>query len=104
MNYVYLLYSPSLDQFYLGSTADLKRRLLEHRTGRVRSTRKTNDWMVAYYEAYLTEQDARDRERALKRSGSVYVTLKRRIRKSLERAGHLGEGEAPDRSPGKRRP
>ena len=104
MYYVYLLYSGRLDRFYLGYTADLKRRIIEHRTGRNRSTCQTRDWRVAYYEAYLTEKAARAREAALKRSGGVYQALRRRVRASLQEAGHLGEGEALDRSPGKRRP
>ena len=104
MYYVYLLYSKQLDRFYLGYTADLRRRLVEHKEGRNRSTSRTQDWMVAYYEAYLTRKAARAREAALKRSGGVYQTLKRRVRASMEEAGHLGEGEALDRSPGKRRP
>ena len=104
MYYVYLLYSSELDSFYLGSTVDLKRRLEEHKSGRVKSTKHVRDWRLAYYEGHLTEASARRRERALKRSGGVYHSLKTRVRKSLEEAGNLGEGEALDRSPGKRRP
>ena len=102
MNYVYILYSKKLKEFYLGSTTDLQRRYKEHKLGQNKSTRKTDDWIVSYYEAYLTEKSARKREANLKRSGKAYHSLKQRIKESL--ADNLGEGEALDRSPSKRRP
>lgn len=101
MHYTYVLFSRSLNEFYLGSTCDLRERLKAHRVGMNRSTRKVDDWVVAYYEAYLTEHAARKREANLKRSGKAYSSLKERIRETLD---NLGEGEALDRSPGKRRP
>ena len=101
MFYVYVLFSQSFDEFYLGSTTDLKKRFKAHKEGLNRSTKKTDDWILSYYEAYLDEKSARDREANLKRSGKAYFSLKQRIRQSLD---NLGEGEALDRSPGKRRP
>ena len=46
-------------------------------------------WKLAYYEAYLNEQDARDRERMLKQYGAARGHLKQRIGHStgLESAG-----------------
>ena len=102
MYYVYVLYSKSLDEFYLGSTEDLRRRLQQHLNGENTSTKKATDWQVSYYEAYLSACAARRREANLKRSGKAYQSLKQRIRESFE--GDLGVGEALDRSPGKRRP
>jgi putative endonuclease len=101
--YVYLLYSAQRDAFYLGSTDDLKRRFQEHKVGLNRSTKQVDDWLLAYYEAYLTYKTAKRREARLKRSGKAYHSLKLRSRESLH-TDHLGEGEALDRSPGKRRP
>ncbi len=101
MYYVYVLYSHELDEFYLGSTKDLKKRLKAHRQGENKSTKKVQDWIVSYYEAYLTIEIARQRESNLKRSGKAYHSLKQRIRQSID---NLGEGEALDRSPSKRRP
>ena len=96
-----MLYSKKLNNFYLGYSANLKDRLKIHISGKNKSTKKANDWILAYYEAYLTEKTARKREASLKRSGKAYVSLKQRIRTSLD---NLGEGKAVDRSPGKRRP
>jgi putative endonuclease len=101
MFYVYVLYSREQDEFYLGSTTDLKKRLASHRQGENKSTQKAQDWIVSYYEAYLTEYASKQREANLKRSGKAYHSLKLRIRTTLD---NLGEGEALDRSPSKRRP
>ena len=104
MYYVYMLYSKQHDQFYLGSTQDLKKRYQAHLDGINQSTCKTQDWIIAYYEAYLTDTSAKQREANLKRSGKAYSSLKQRIRQSITQTDNLGEGEALDRSPSKRRP
>ena len=83
MYYVYVLYSTELDEFYLGSTTDLKRRYEQHKKGENKSTRKVSDWKVVYYEAYLAHATAKRREANLKRSGKAYVSLKQRIRDSF---------------------
>ena len=101
MFYVYVLYSETLDEFYLGYSSDLRKRVAQHQAGMNRSTRKAQDWCLSYYEAYLTKGAAIKRETLLKRSGKAYMNLKARIRESID---DLGEGEALDRSPGKRRP
>ena len=101
MYYVYMLYSKQYDQFYLGFTHDLKQRYQAHLDGMNKSTCKAKDWILAYYEAYLTEYGAKQREANLKRSGKAYTSLKQRIKHSID---NLGEGEALDRSPSKRRP
>jgi hypothetical protein len=40
-------------------------------------------WRLIYYEAYLKESDARNRERRLKHHGSGIVELKKRLQGSL---------------------
>ena len=51
--------------------------------------RKHAGWKLVYYEAYLNEQDARDREQMLKNYGAARGHLKQRIARSmgLESAG-----------------
>jgi putative endonuclease len=102
MFYVYVLYSRNYDEFCLGWTSNLRKRFSQHCTGQNKSTRKASDWKLVYYEAYLTDKIARKRERNLKISGNAYYSLKQRIRESIQ--DDLSEGEALDRSPGKRRP
>ena len=100
-----MLYSAEYDEFYLGSTTDLKRRYEQHKKGENKSTRKASDWKVVYYEVYQAHATARRREASLKRSGKAYVSLKQRIRAGFnDQTDNLGEGEALDRSPSKRRP
>ena len=66
MYYVYLLYSEKDSKFYTGSTNDLKRRLHEHVSGNVKSTRNRRPLKLLYYEGCLNEKDAQQREKYLK--------------------------------------
>lgn len=85
MWYFYILQSQiETGYFYKGSTSDLKRRLSEHNNGEVTSTRPRMPWKLVYYEAYLTEQAARNRESNVKQSGSVSTPLLRRIKDTLK--------------------
>ena len=66
MYYVYILKSKVNDCFYRGSTTDLKKRLLDHNDGKVRSTKAGMPWKLVYYEAFLSKSDARREEIFLK--------------------------------------
>lgn len=69
MSFVYILTGRSIGEYYIGYTKDLDRRLSEHR----RTFPKSD---IIYYEAYLRDEDARDRERRLKYYGSAWRALK----------------------------
>lgn len=69
MYYVYVLYSEKDKHLYIGSTPDLKKRILKHKTGRVRSTKNRSPLELIYYEAYILRSDALRRERYLKSGG-----------------------------------
>ena len=47
-------------------------------------TREQIGWKLIYYEAYVSESDARERERKLKQYGAGRGHLKKRIEKSIE--------------------
>ena len=64
--FVYLLYSESLDRYYIGQTSDLTKRLAAHNAGYVRSTKSGRPWMLVGYERYESRSEARWRERQLK--------------------------------------
>lgn len=83
MFYIYILKSKKDSKLYIGSTNDLKRRLLEHNKGKVRSTKSRAPFVLKYYEAFSIEDDARHREWSLKKDGNALAQLKRRISKSL---------------------
>ena len=83
MFYVYLLCSINSDDIYIGFTTNLERRLSEHNAGKNVSTKK-HQWRMAYYEAYASESDARDRETKLKQYGKSLAMLKKRLSESLK--------------------
>jgi putative endonuclease len=65
--YLYIIYSPSADKFYVGHTDDLDRRLFEHNSGQTRYTSNiASDWRVMYRETFPTRSDAMKREREIK--------------------------------------
>ncbi len=84
MFYVYVLKSRKDDNLYIGSTNDLKRRILENNEGKVFSTKLRKPLILIYYEAYRAETDARTREQQLKLRGRARYHLKTRIVESLK--------------------
>ena len=82
MYYLYVLIN-EVGELYFGSTNDLRRRLAEHNHDGSPSTRK-HAWSLVYYEAYLSESDARRREHQLKYHGQAKAQLKQRLSASLQ--------------------
>jgi putative endonuclease len=82
--YVYVLKNPKSAELYYGFSSNLKERFVSHQ-----KTTKHAGWKLVYYEAYLNEQDACDRERMLKQYGAARGHLRQRIARStgLESAG-----------------
>ncbi len=67
-HYTYILRSIKDGLFYIGSTNDLKRRILEHQRGANISTAKRLPLELIFYEAYPTKEDAERREKYFKTS------------------------------------
>lgn len=84
MYFVYVIKSSKDNNLYIGSTGDVFRRLSEHNAQKVTSTKNRVPFRLVYYEAYASIDDAREREKSFKSSGSVYNGLKKRIVRSLE--------------------
>ncbi|MDD2935536.1 MAG: GIY-YIG nuclease family protein [Candidatus Pacebacteria bacterium] len=84
MFYLYILGSRKDRDIYIGSTSDLKRRLIEHNSEKVLSTKSRTPLELLYYEAYKTEQEARERESSLKLRGQARVQLLKRINFTLK--------------------
>ena len=64
---VYILYSPSLNKFYIGHTGDIiEERLRKHNSNHKGYTGKANDWIIYYCESYSTKEEAYFREREIK--------------------------------------
>lgn len=83
MFYVYVLNSKKYDELYIGSTNDLRRRIIEHNRGKVESTRKKKPYSLIYYEAYGRESDGRRREKMLKLRGQAKNQLLLRLKDTL---------------------
>jgi putative endonuclease len=84
MFYVYILKSKIDGDLYIGSTNDLKNRLILHNSGKVFSTRLRRPLEPVYYEAYKSEKDARRREHNLKLRSRAFAQLKKRIIESVK--------------------
>src|SRR5213592_1800558 len=67
------------DRLYIGWAADLRKRLVQHRAGRVRATAHRLPVILEYYEACRSELKARLREKQLK-TGFGRAYLRRRLR------------------------
>jgi putative endonuclease len=81
-HYVYVLYSTIDFGFYTGYTTVLRKRISQHRQGKVTSTKSRLPMKLVYYEACLSWRDARARERYLK-SGAGKRYLGSRLRDFL---------------------
>jgi len=64
--YVYILFSASLDLYYIGSAADPYTRLLKHLANHKGFTSRAKDWIICYTEFYDSKSKALSRERQLK--------------------------------------
>lgn len=67
---VYILYSKTLDQYYVGHTENLADRIFRHTNSGSKSTKKANDWIVVYTEEFGTRQEAAKREFEIKKKKS----------------------------------
>jgi predicted GIY-YIG superfamily endonuclease len=75
MWYVYIIRSVSFpEQEYIGATADLKRRLLEHNAGKSTYTAKFKPWKLTWYCAFPDKYKALAFEKYLKsHSGRAFA-------------------------------
>ena len=73
----YILFSKTIDKFYIGSCKDLEIRILQHNTNYFINsfTSKTNDWVLVLQIDELTQFEARKIELHVKKMKSkVYIT------------------------------
>lgn len=64
--YVYVLQSLSDAKYYIGYSDNLRRRIKEHERGINFSTKFRLPFILIYYEACLSQKDAKRREKYLK--------------------------------------
>lgn len=82
--YFYVLKSLKDGKLYSGFTGDLKERVKKHNSGYIKSTAERKPFKLVYYEAYRSEYEARRREYQIKRRAGALISLKRRIKKSID--------------------
>ena len=79
MYYVYLLKSQKEKFVYIGFSSDLRKKFLEHNSGKVRSTKFYRPLDLLYYEAYNSKTTARKRELELKNNSQQKEILIKRL-------------------------
>jgi len=73
---VYIIYSPTLDQFYIGHTQDLQDRIFRHNNSGSKATKKAHDWTLKYTEGFSTRAEAASRELQIKnRKSRNYIEM-----------------------------
>jgi putative endonuclease len=72
--YLYILYSTSVNKYYIGVSNNPEKRLLFHNAGRSGNakayTKRATDWEIVYKEMYNTKLEALQRERSVKQKKS----------------------------------
>jgi putative endonuclease len=74
---VYILKSESKGLLYKGFSKDPEKRLLDHNSGKNKSTKGHRPWKLVYIEKYPTRMEAREREKYFKSGiGREYLRKK----------------------------
>jgi predicted GIY-YIG superfamily endonuclease len=78
MRYVYILQSINFpERFYVGSTNDIARRILEHNQDKSHYSSIYAPWKLKTYTAFTDDKQANDFERYLKTSSGRAFAIKR---------------------------
>lgn len=80
MFYTYVLRSAKSGRWYTGATHDLRKRLVEHNSGKSGYTKHRGIWELIYYEACANKEDAFARESYLKSGAGKRYLQKRLVR------------------------
>jgi putative endonuclease len=70
MFYTYILYSKTLNKYYIGSCQNIEQRLQDHLNSRSKFTKIAKDWEVHYFETFTTRSEAYQREMQIKKMKS----------------------------------
>jgi len=76
MAWIYILYSEKKNRYYVGSTEDIERRLVEHNRGHTEWTRAGIPWQLMASQEVPTLGEARSGERYLKKLKSRLILQK----------------------------
>jgi len=82
-HYTYILYSLKDNKLYIGSTNNLKRRLIQHSHRQVAATKNRLPLKLIHYEYFINREDAGARELFLK-SGYGHKQLNEILKSTLK--------------------
>lgn len=69
-HFVYIIFSASTNKYYIGSTSDIKNRLLKHNQGGNVSTKNGKPWQLKYSATFEKKEKALIREKEIKNEKS----------------------------------
>ena len=73
MFYIYILLSQKDNKRYIGFTNNLDRRIEEHNSGRVKSTKNRIPLRLIYSEEFMNKTDAMKREKEIKAKKGKFI-------------------------------
>ena len=74
MYQVYIIYSKSIDKYYVGYTNEIDRRIKEHNRLKGKFTDRGIPWEIIYTESFKDKNDATKREAEIKAKKSrIYI-------------------------------
>ncbi len=77
--YVYLIRSLKTSKFYIGWTVDVERRLYQHNQEKNLSTKAYCPWELIGGETFSSKDEAKQREKSLKRNKRMQYFFKKRL-------------------------
>ncbi|MEA2007377.1 MAG: GIY-YIG nuclease family protein [Patescibacteria group bacterium] len=69
--YLYILQSSKDNNYYIGITENVEKRLSQHNSGKTKSTKSRTPFKLIYKERYDSRAEAREREKYLKSYNGV---------------------------------
>ena len=76
MGFLYIIQSKINDAYYIGSSTDFEKRLIQHNRGLNISTRKRGSWELVFVQKFETLKKARQVEYKLKNKKSKVIIEK----------------------------
>ena len=70
MFYTYIIYSKTIDKYYIGSCQDVQEQLKDHLNSRSKYTKTAKDWELKYAETYVSRSEVYRSEMQIKKMKS----------------------------------
>ena len=66
MFYTYIIYSKTIDSYYVGASENINERLKKHKNSSKGFTNRANDWEIVYSKEFSTKQESLIFEKQIK--------------------------------------